>query len=440
MIALDVQVLGLAVGATVLSAVLFGLAPALRLARTTAGEVLKESGRTIAGAAHQRTRRALAAAEVALAFVLVVSSGLLLRSFVSMVTRDPGFQPRGAITAPVELPTALYDKDASREFFRRAAERVRALPGVREAAFSSDLPWSNYDENTGFSIVGRPDSESGGPQARYHFLTTGYSRATGTPILAGRDLDASDGEGAPLVVLMNAAAARKFWTTPAAAVGARVDLWGAERTVVGVLGDVKDMPWHDGAVPALYFPQPQMSYPQRMFLVARYDARLPSVVESIRRALAEIDPELPLANVRPLESVAAAAIATRRLTLWLVAAFGLTSFFLAVVGIYGVMAQAVGQRRQEFGVRQALGATPRDIMRHVFSTGAGMTLAGLVAGVALALGSTRLLASLLFGVTALDPPTFAAVAAVLLGAAATAIYFPARRATRVSPAIALRSE
>jgi putative ABC transport system permease protein len=138
--------------------------------------------------------------------------------------------------------------------------------------------------------------------------------------------------------------------------------------------------------------------------------------------------------------VAAAAIATRRLTLWLVAAFGLTSFFLAVVGIYGVMAQAVGQRRQEFGVRQALGATPRDIMRHVFSTGAGMTLAGLVAGVALALGSTRLLASLLFGVTALDPPTFAAVAAVLLGAAATAIYFPARRATRVSPAIALRSE
>ena len=154
MIALDVQVLGLALGATVLSAVLFGLAPALRLAGTTAGEALKESGRTIAGAAHQRTRRALAAAEVALAFALVVSSGLLLRSFVSMVTRDPGFQPLGAITASVELPTALYDKDAARQFFRRAAERLRALPGVREVAFSSDVPWSNYDENTSFSIVG----------------------------------------------------------------------------------------------------------------------------------------------------------------------------------------------------------------------------------------------------------------------------------------------
>jgi putative ABC transport system permease protein len=440
MIALDVQVLGLALGATVLSAVLFGLAPALRLARTTAAEALKESGRTIAGAAHQWARRALAAAEVALAFVLVVSSGLLLRSFVSMVTADPGFEPRGVVTASVELPTALYNRDASREFFRRAGERVRALPGVREAAFSSDLPWTNYDENTSFAIVGRQTSESEEPQARYHFLTAGYSRATGTPILAGRDIDASDGDAAPPVVLMNAAAARKFWTTPAAAVGARVNLWGAERTVVGVLGDVKDMPWHDGAVPALYFPQPQRWYPQPMFLVARYDAGLPSVVESIRRALAEIDPELPLANVRPLESVAAAATATRRLTLWLVAAFGLTSFFLAVVGIYGVMAQAVGQRRQEFGVRQALGATPGDILRLVFSSGAGMTVVGLVVGVALALGSTRLLTSLLYGVTPLDPPTFAGVAAVLLAAAVGAIYLPARRAIRVNPAIALRGE
>jgi predicted permease len=440
MIALDVPVLGLALGATVLSAILFGLAPALRLARTTAGEALKESGRTIAGAAHQRARRALAAAQVALAFVLVVSCGLLLRSFVSMVTRDPGFQPRGAITASVELPTALYNENSSRDFFRRAAERVRALPGVREAAFSSDLPWSAYDENTSFSIVGRESAKDEGPEARYHFITPGYSRATGTPLLAGRDLDSSDGERAPLVLLLNAAAARKFWTTPAAAVGARVNLWGKERTVVGVLGDVQDMPWHDHAVPALYFPQPQTWYAQRMFLIARSDAFLPSTVESIRRALAEIDPELPLANVRPLESVATAATATRRLTLWLVAAFGLTSFFLAVVGIYGVMAQAVGQRRQEFGVRQALGATPRDIMRHVFSSGAGMTFAGLVAGIALALGSTQLLASLLYGVTPLDLGTFAAVAAVLGGAAVGAIYFPARTATRVSPAVALRGE
>ena len=440
MIAVDAQVLGLALGATVLSALLFGLAPALRLARTTAGEALKEGSRAIAGSAQQGTRRALAAAEVALAFVLVVSSGLLLRSFVSMVTRDPGFQPQGAMTASIELPTALYDEAASREFFRRAAERVRVLPGVREAAFSSDLPWSNYDENTSFSIVGRSSAKDEGPEARYHFVTAGFLRATGTPLLAGRDLAGSDGEGAPLAVLMNEAAARKYWTTPAGAVGARVNLWGNERTVAGVIGDVQDMPWHERSVPALYFPQAQTWYPQRMFLIARTDLALPSVVESIRRALAEIDPQLPLTNVRPLDSVAAAATATRRLTLWLVAAFGLTSFFLAVVGIYGVMAQAVGQRRQEFGVRQALGATPRDILRLVFSSGAGMTLVGLVVGVALALGSTRLLTSLLYGVTPLDPETFVGVAAVLMGAAAGAIYLPARRATRISPAIALRGD
>jgi putative ABC transport system permease protein len=388
----------------------------------------------------QRTRRALAAAEVALAFVLVVSSGLLLRSFVSMVTRDPGFQPLGAMTASIELPTVLYDDAASREFFRRAAERVRALPGVREAAFSSDLPWSSYDENTSFSIVGRPSPKDEGPEARYHFVTAGYLRATGTPLLAGRDLGPSDGEGSPLVVLLNEAAARKYWTTPAGAVGARVNLWGKERTVAGVIGDVQDMPWHERSVPALYFPQAQTWYAQRMFLIARCDVALPSVVGSIRRALAGIDPQLPLANVRPLESVAAAATATRRLTLWLVAAFGLTSFFLAVVGIYGVMAQSVGQRRQEFGVRQALGATPRDILRLVFSSGAGMTIIGLVVGVALALGSTRLLASLLYGVTPLDPATFVSVAAVLMGAAAGATYLPARRATRVSPAIVLRGD
>src|SRR6185503_12054710 len=172
--------------------------------------------------------------------------------------------------------------------------------------------------------------------------------------------------------------------------------------------------------------------------IVRSDVEPLSIVDSIRRTLREIDPELPLANVRRLETVAGAAIATRRLTLWLVATFGLTALFLAVVGIYGVMAQAVGQRRHEFGVRQALGATRGDIMRLVFSTSAVMTAGGLAAGVMLAIGSTRLLASLLYGITPLDPPTFALVAATLVAAAAGAAYLPARRATRINPATALR--
>jgi putative ABC transport system permease protein len=363
------------VAATVLSARCYsGLTPAARLARAGMRESLKEGGRNIAGSTHQRMRRGLAAVQLALAFVLVVSSGLLMRSFVSMINADPGFEPGGAITASIELPTARYKTIAATEFFRRAAERVRALPGVREAAFSSDLPWSGYDENTSFSIVGRQFPEGEGPEARYHFITHGYGQATGVPLVAGRSLSASDVKDASPVVLVNESAARKYWGKPEAAIGARLGLWGAERTIAGVIGDVRDMPWHDRAVPALYFPQPQNWYSQPMFLIARADVEPTSLVEPIRRALREIDPELPLANVKPLETVAGAAVATRRLTLWLVAAFGLTALSLAVVGIYGVMAQAVGQRRHEFGVRQALGATRGDILRLVLSSGAMMTL------------------------------------------------------------------
>jgi predicted permease len=437
MIAVDGQVLSYTMAATLVSALLFGCAPALRLARTGVGEALKHGGRTVAGAAHQRLRRVMTAAQIALAFVLVVASGLLLRSFVSMITTNPGFEPRSAMTASVELPAARYDRPAAAEFYRRAAERVRALPGVRETAFSSDLPWTGYDENTGFSIVGRPSDND--TEARYHFITHGYTRATGTPLVAGRDLSPSDVSGAPLVVMLNESAARKYWKSPEAAVGARLQLWGAERTVAGVIGDVRDMPWHDRAVPALYFPQPQTWYPQPMLLIVRSGVAPESLVEPVRRALREIDPELPLANVRLLESVAGAAVATRRLTLWLVTTFGVTALILAVVGIYGVMAQTVGQRQQEFGVRQALGATRGDIMRLVFSSAAVMTSAGVLIGLALAAGSTRLLVSLLYGVHAVDAFTFGLVAVALMAAAAAATYLPARRATRISAAAALRA-
>jgi hypothetical protein len=252
-------------------------------------------------------------------------------------------------------------------------------------------------------------------------------------------LTVADGQGAPLVVLVNEATATKYWSTPQAAVGARLNLWGAERTIAGVVGDVRDLPWHDRAAPAVYFPLPQMWYPQPMFLIARCDVEPASIVDPIRRAVREIDPELPLASVRPLDAVAGAAFATRRLTLWLVALFGLTALLLAVVGIYGVMAQAVGQRTREFGVRQALGATRGDIMRLVLSSGATMTLAGLLVGVVLAAGSMRLLVSLLYGVSPGDPATFATVATVLAAAAGGAAYLPARRAARISAATALRA-
>ena len=441
MIAVDGTVLGYTLLATMLSALLFGLAPALQLARIGVGDTLKQGSRSVAGGAHQRMRRVLVGIEVALAFVLVVSNGLLLRSFTSILNTDPGFVARGAITASVELPTVSYGAEgAPAAFFARALEGIRALPGVRDAGFGSDLPWTGYDENTGFGIIGRPNVRDDEPEGRYHFITTGYATATGIPVIAGRDLTAADDAGAPAVILVNESLARKYWSTPNAAVGARVQIWGRERTIAGVIGDVRDMPWHRSAVPALYFPQPQQWHPQRMLLVVRSSGGDPgTLMESIRRVMSGIDPALPLASVRPLESVAGAAIAVRRLTLWLVGTFGVTALFLAVVGIYGVMAQAVRQRSHEFGVRQALGATQSDIMRLVLSSGAILTAAGLVSGAALSFAATRLFASMLYSVSATDPGTFAGVTVLLLVAALAAIYLPARRATRVSPANALRA-
>jgi predicted permease len=439
MIAVNGSVLTYALAATLMSALLFGLAPAWQLARAGVGQALRIGGRTIAGSPHQRMRRGLASVQLALAFVLVVASGLLLRSFVAMTSADPGFEAANTITASIELPTARYDAVGSRQFFERARERVRALPGVGDAAFSSDLPWTGYDENTGFSIVGRQVRDGQGPEARYHFATAGYTGSTGTPLVAGRDFTTGDNDGAPRVVLVNESAARTFWDSPAAAVGARINLWGRERTIAGVIGDVRDMPWHDRAVPALYFPQAQEWYPQPMFLIVKTRIDAGSTIDAIRRAVREIDPQLPLASIRTLDHVAGAALATRRLTLWLVAAFGATALFLALVGIYGVMAQAVGQRTQEFGVRQALGATRADIVRLVMTSATVMTLAGLAVGVALAIGSTTVLASLLYQVEPLDPATFVGVSAMLLATTALAAYVPAYRATRISAATAVRS-
>jgi putative ABC transport system permease protein len=439
MIAVDTQVLLYTLAATMTSALLFGLAPAVQLTRTGVGDTLKQGGRSVAGAAHQRTRRVLVGLEVALAFVLVVSGGLLLRSFVAMINSDAGFAPQGAMTASIELPTATYPSNVeASSFFSRALDGIRALPGVRDVGFSSDLPWTGYDENTGFEIIGRPPNQDDDTGGRYHFVTTGYPRSTGVPIITGRDISASDDANAPKVILVNESLARKYWGTPERAVGARVRLWGRERTVVGVTGDVRDQPWHLAAEPALYMPQPQQWQPQRMFLVVRTQGDPAALVESIRRVISGIDPTLPLANVRPLEAVAGAAIAARRLTLWLVATFGITALFLAVVGIYGVMNQAVRQRTHEFGVRQALGATRGDILRLVLSSGAILTVAGLTLGALLSVLATRLFATMLYSVRPSDPVTFASVTLILLVAALAAAYLPARRATQVNPANALR--
>jgi predicted permease len=441
MVGVDRVVLGYTVIATAVTALLFGLAPAIQLARADVAPVL-QGGRGAPGGAQQRLRRTLVTAEVALAFVLVVTGGLLLRSFASLLRVDPGFRPDHVLTAVVNLPPARYRESSdAAAFFDRLTARVRALPGVRSAGLASDLPWTGYDENTGFGIVGRHFPRDEGPEARYHFLTPGFIAALGLPLRAGRDIASSDGEQSPPVVLINESTARKYWGDPQNAIGARLRLWSDHpTTVVGVIGDLKDVPWSDALPGGVYFPQAQMWYPQDMFMTIRADRDARSLVAPLARIVQELDPELPLATVRTLDDVAGAAVATRRFTLGLVAAFGVSALFLAIVGVYGVMAQGVGQRIREFGVRQALGARPIDILRLVLRGGAAMGLAGLAAGIALALPMTRLVRSLLFRTNPSDPLTLGIVALLLFGATMMASYIPAQRATRMDAATALRQE
>ncbi len=441
MIGVDRVVLAYTVIATAMTALFFGLAPAIQLARADVAPAL-QGGRGAPGGAQHRLRRTLVTAEVALAFVLVVTGGLLLRSFASLLRVDPGFQPQHVLTAVVNLPAARYHEDTDAAmFFDRLTARVRALPGVRGAGLASDLPWTGYDENTGFGIVGRQFAQHEEPEARYHFVTPGFVGALGLPLRAGRDIAASDSHDAPPVVLINESTARKYWGDPERALGARLNLWSDRpATVVGVIGDLKDMPWSDVNPGGVYFPQAQMWYPQDMFVTIRTDGDAQSLVAPLGRIVHDLDPELPLASVRTLDEVAGAAVATRRFTLALVAAFGLSALFLAVVGVYGVMAQAVGQRVREFGVRQALGARPVDILGLVLGGGAVMGVTGLAAGLVLAVPITRLVQSLLFRTSPSDPLTLVSVAILLFGATMIASYVPARRATRLDPATALRQE
>lgn len=441
MVSVDRVVLGYTLATTALTALLFGLAPALQLARADTVPAL-QGGRGAPGGAQQRLRRALVAAEVALAFTLVVTGGLLLRSFASLLRVDPGFKPDHVLTAVVNLPQARYKTSAdAAAFFDRLAERARALPGVRAAGLSSDLPWTGYDENTGFGIVGRTFPPGHDPEARYHFLTPGLLGALGVPLLAGRDITSADGPTAPPVVLINESTARAYWGDRQKAVGARLQLWSdSPTTVAGVIGDVKDTPWADAMPGGLYFAQAQTWYPQDMFMILRTDGDARALQGSLQRVVHDLDPELPLASIRTLDEIAGAAVATRRFTLTLVAAFAVLALFLAVVGVYGVMAQAVNQRTREFGVRQALGARPADILYLVLKGGAGIGLAGLAIGLTLAVPVLRLVRSLLFHTSPADPATLAGVAAALLVATFSASYFPARRATKLDPSTALRQE
>lgn len=443
-VGIDGRILLFTLGLTMLAGILFGLAPALQAGQVNLNELLKEGGRGGSSSRQRRLRDVLVVAEVALALVLLVGAGLLIRSFWKLQQADPGFNSERVLTASLSLPPARY-KDPSRvaAFQQQMLERIAALPAVQSAGLTSDLPWTGYDENAGFTIEGKTFPPNDGPGGRYHFVSADYFRTIGVPLMAGRYFNRSDQMDSPKVVLINHAMAELYWPGESA-VGKRFTFSSQPKekdwfTIVGVVGDVKDFPNSPAAVPAFYWATEQQT-PREVILAVRGNGDPLGLIDAIHKEISALDKDLPLAEVKTLDTVAATAVASQRFTLWLVSFFALTALLLAAIGIYSVLSYLVAQRTREIGIRMALGAEVGDVLQLILRQGMTLVVVGVAVGIAAAIALTRLMKGLLFEVKTTDPLTFLLVAAALALVALAACYLPARRAAKVDPMIALRYE
>jgi len=442
---LDGGVLAFTLAAAVLSAIGFGLVPAFRVARPNIVEALKEGGHT-AGAGRRRRglRDALVVAEVATALVLLVGAGLALRSFHRLSGVDTGFEPHDALTLQVSLPSARYEDGASKtRYLGEALDRLAALPGVESTGAISWRPL-NAADSTSFWPLDRPKPESGeAPVAGIRAIDGDLLEALRIPLLRGRRFDSADTAESPRVVLVNQGLAADVWPGQDP-IGRRLAMsWTEdfEAEVVGVVGDVRLRALDTAPGHALYWAQTQLpDAGLSKTLVLRTSVPPADLTSSAREALASVDPEVPVAQVETLEQVVKASLGPSRFLMILLGAFALTAALLAAVGLYGVLAYAVTQRRAELGVRMALGAKGSDVVRLVLRHGVGLALTGVALGLPVALLLSRFLESQLFEVSAADPIAYAGVCVLLLGIATVATLVPARRAVRTDPLLALRAE
>jgi putative ABC transport system permease protein len=448
---LDVPVLLFATALSVLTGVIFGIAPAIQATRVDIREALNEEGRgsPAGGARHQRMRSALVVAEVALALVLLVGAGLMMRSFASLQRVEPGFDPSRLLVIDLPLSPVTYREDAVRTaMVQRVIDRVRALPGVTDAAVGTTLPMTGGGAAIHFNIAGRPPkSPSEYKLAGYRVVSPGYFETFRIPLRQGRTFTDRDRQGAPGVAVINESMARQFFPDVAPigqrlAIGTEPDAESEFLEIVGVVGDVTQS-FEAGAkaeyyVPYGLYPNPVLAGLYRnVSLVMRTVEDPGTLAPSVRAALREIDPDQPLVKVRTMQSAIGDTVAQPRLQTTLLAIFAAVALTLALIGVYGVMAYTVSQRTQEIGVRVALGASESEVVRMVVLQGMRLAVAGIVLGLVGAALATRALDSLLFQTSGRDPLTFAAAAALLGAAAVLASYLPARRAARVAPIVAL---
>jgi putative ABC transport system permease protein len=445
---MDAVVLLFSLAASLFTAVFFGLAPALRASRADLNDALKDLSKATAGRAQQGLRNLLVAAEMAAAFVLVVGAGLLGKSFVRLLNVDPGYDPHNVLTLSTYVYGARYQKpEAELGYYNQVMERLRGTPGIESVAMTSELPLADFDRR-GFHIRDRrPRIPSDVPSADTYSVSPDYFHVMKIPLRRGRLFTGADGPSAPKVAIVSETCAREQFPG-GDAIGKQIQLGGRDdrqpwATIVGVVGDVHQYGLEIKPNIAAYIAQSQdLSFGYS--LVARTAAGRnyePRFMEgAVRAAFLAVDRTLPVYRVQTIESYSASSLAQRKFTLVLIALFGALALALAAIGIYGVIAYAVTSRTREVGIRMALGAGRRDVLLMVLRTGAALAGGGLAAGFLASLALTRLLASLLFEVRAIDLATSAAVAVVLSAVALLATYLPARRAASVDPMIALRYE
>ena len=440
---LDLRVLLFTLGTAVATGLVIGLIPAVASGKPELTEALKEGGRgSTSGLRRNRLRNALVIAEVAFALVLLVGASLLLKSFVRLQNVNPGFETRNVLTMEVSLPVLKYPRGKPvADFYAEATRRVKALPGVEAAAFTSILPLSGSNSDSSFAIEGRDPLADTYPDEEIRNITPEYFSVLKVPLLQGRFFNEGDQFEGPGVVIVNNSFARK-WFPNQEAVGKRITFSDTRKpdikwlTIVGVVGDMHHRGLEFDPKPEYYLAHNQTPY--RGLILAVRSAQDPrSLTAAIRREINRLDPDLPAANVRTLEQVAADSIAPRRLSVVLVGVFAAVALVLASVGIYGVMSFLVVQRTHEMGVRMALGAQRGDVLRLVIGRAAKLVLIGTAAGLMLGILSSRALQALLFNVGAFDLMTFAGVTLSLIAVSLLASYIPAVRATRADPMIAL---
>lgn len=440
---LDVPIFLFTLAIALATGIVFGIVPALEGSRTDLRGSLHESGRSATGSRNAlRLRSGLVVGEVALACVLLIGAGLMLRSFVKLLRTDPGFRPERVLTALISLPPVAYkDNNAVRIFHGRLLDKLRAIPGVADAGAGSDLPWSGWDDNAGFDIQGEAPPPKEFFHARYHEATPGYFRALGIPLVRGRAFDDGDKPESRAVVVINEATA-KYWRH-GDALGGKISFNQKDwLTVVGIVGNVKDHPKDTAAQPSFWWPLAQEPFTlganSQIVIRSTLDTKL--IAGRLRAIVAELDANLAVSDVRTMEAVADGSYSTSRFALVLVAVFASLAVVLAAIGTYGVIAYSVNQRIHEFGIRMALGARPRDLIADVLANGMALAILGVLFGVVLGLALTRLLSGLLYGVSPSDPLSMAAASALAIAVAMLACWVPAVRATRADPMGALRAD